>query len=48
MRCLGKSAGICALSFGLGVGLCVALPACALICVESSLIIGVGIILFMK
>jgi len=48
VRCFAKTAGVSAFSFGVGVALCLVLPTCALLCVEASLIIGIGVVLFLK
>lgn len=44
----GKTIGIAALTFGAGVLLCLVLPAGALVCVESALIVGTGVALFIR
>lgn len=48
MCSVAKTAGISALSFGLGVALCLVLPAGALVCIEAALIICAGAVLFIK
>ena len=48
MRCFAKTAGVSALSFGLGVIFCLILPTGALVCIEAALIVGAGAVLFMK
>jgi hypothetical protein len=48
MCSVAKTAGIAALSFGLGVALCLVLPTGALVCIESALIVGAGAVLFIK
>ncbi len=48
MWCFKKSLGISALTFGAGVLLCTVLPPLGLACVEAAVIVGVGVILFMK
>lgn len=48
MRSLAKTAGIAALSFGVGVVLCLVLPKGALVCIEAALIVGAGAVLFIK
>ena len=48
MRCLAKTAGVAALSFGLGVIFCLVMPNGALVCIEAALIVGAGAVLFIK
>ncbi len=48
MRVCGKTVGAAALSFGLGVMLCLVLPKGALVCIEAVLIVGAGALLFTK
>ena len=48
MRCVAKTAGVSALSFGAGVLLCLILPTGALVCIEAALIVGAGALLFIK
>ncbi len=48
MCSVAKTAGIAALSFGLGVALCLVLPTGALVCIEAALIICAGAVLFIK
>ena len=48
VRCFAKTAGVAALSFGLGVMLCLIMPTGALVCIEAALIVGAGAVLFIK
>ena len=48
MCSVAKTAGIAALSFGLGVVLCVVLPTGALVCIEAGMIVCAGAALFIK
>lgn len=46
--CFAKTAGVAALTFGAGVLLCLVMPAGALVFVQSALIVGTGMLLFIK
>lgn len=46
MRCMGKTIGLAALTFGGGVLLCALLPSGILVCVEAAVIVAAGILLF--
>ncbi len=48
MRCLAKTAGVAALSFGAGVIMCLVFPTGALVCIEAALIVGAGAVLFIN
>ena len=48
MCCTRRSLGFSALTFGAGVLLCTVLPPLAMACVEAGVIVGVGVILFIK
>ena len=48
MCCTRRSLGFSALAFGVGVLLCTVLPPLAMACVEAGVIVGVGVILFIK
>ena len=48
MCCTDKTIGLSALTFGAGVLLCTVLPSVALACVQAGIIIGAGVILFVK
>ena len=48
LRCIGKTVGIAALSFGAGVVLCLIMPTGGLVCIQAALIIGAGAVLFIK
>ena len=48
MSCTYKNIGLSALTFGAGVLLCTILPSVALACVQAGIIIGTGVIIFVK
>ncbi len=48
MCCSKRAMGFSAFAFGAGVLLCTALPPLAMACVEAGVIVGVGVILFVK
>jgi hypothetical protein len=48
MRCMGKTIGLAALTFGGGVLLCALLPSGVLVCVEAAVIVTAGVFMFKK
>ena len=48
MCCVFKTVGISALAFGAGVLLCTVLPSVALACLEAGVLVGAGVVLFVK
>lgn len=48
MRCMGKTIGVAALTFGAGILMCALLPACVLVCIEAALILTAGVLLFVR
>ena len=48
MRCMGKTIGVAAFTFGVGVLLCALLPAPVLVCIQAAIIVTAGFLLFAK
>lgn len=46
--CFEKVIGVSALTFGAGVLLCTFLPPIALVCVQAAVIVGAGVVIFVK